>query len=580
MSLLTSDSIPVAPAETSPAASAPSSDDVSAFRHAVLDKLTYMVGKDPGHAQEHDWLVATALAVRDRVVDRWMDATRRTYRDGRKRVYYFSLEFLIGRLLFDALGNLGLTDDRARGAARARRRSRPAAQARARRRARQRRPGPARGVLHGEHGDAGDPRPRLRHPLRPRNLPAGVEGRLAARAPRGLAVVRQPVGVRAAGGHLHGELRRHRRHPAGRGRRDALGVGAGRERQCGGVRHPAHRLARTARQYAAAVVGARDGPVAAGRLQSRRPRRGARRPRPAGSDLAGALPQRRNGGRPRAAPAAGVLLRVRVAAGPAAPAQGAARRARIARRPRVDPVERHAPGHRSARADAAADRRPQHALGAGVEHHDVGVQLHEPHAAAGGAGDLAGVADGEPASAAHADRLSHQRAASRRPAFDGTRDRRRLPVVDLADRGEPQPADPDGSPRVPRVAPRQRRVGAAHGPDAADGVPQSARDPSGAHRQQDQRHHVPPLAVPGEPGADRAHRRRHRTAGPGRRQRARGAGAVRRRSVVPRALPRGAAQQQGGAGAARCRAPQRSASIRRRCSTCRSSASTSTSGSC
>ena len=68
-----------------------------------------MVGKDPGHAHEHDWLVATALAVRDRVVDRWMDATRHTYRDGRKRVYYFSLEFLIGRLLFDALGNLGIT---------------------------------------------------------------------------------------------------------------------------------------------------------------------------------------------------------------------------------------------------------------------------------------------------------------------------------------------------------------------------------------------------------------------------------------------------------------------------------------
>ena len=48
-------------------------------------------------------------AVRDRIVDHWVDATRKTYRDGRKRVYYFSLEFLIGRLLFDALGNLGLT---------------------------------------------------------------------------------------------------------------------------------------------------------------------------------------------------------------------------------------------------------------------------------------------------------------------------------------------------------------------------------------------------------------------------------------------------------------------------------------
>ena len=92
------------------AAGVKATDSVLAFRQAVLDKLTYMVGKDPGHARDHDWLVATALVARDHIVDRWVDATRRTYRDGRKRVYYFSLEFLIGRLLFDALGNLGITD--------------------------------------------------------------------------------------------------------------------------------------------------------------------------------------------------------------------------------------------------------------------------------------------------------------------------------------------------------------------------------------------------------------------------------------------------------------------------------------
>ena len=81
---------------------------VAAFSALIVHKLTYMVGKDPGHAREHDWLIATALAMRDQIVDRWIEATRRTYRDGRKRVYYFSLEFLIGRLLFDAISNLGL----------------------------------------------------------------------------------------------------------------------------------------------------------------------------------------------------------------------------------------------------------------------------------------------------------------------------------------------------------------------------------------------------------------------------------------------------------------------------------------
>ena len=83
---------------------------VAAFRSTVVDKLSFSVGKDPEHALDRDWLVATALTVRDRIVGHWMDSTRRTYREGSKRVYYFSFEFLIGRLLFDSLGNLGLTE--------------------------------------------------------------------------------------------------------------------------------------------------------------------------------------------------------------------------------------------------------------------------------------------------------------------------------------------------------------------------------------------------------------------------------------------------------------------------------------
>src|SRR5215475_3494904 len=99
----------VARIDTAIPARPPDGDAVAAFRAAVVDKMTYMVGRDTGFARDHDWLMATALAVRDRIIDRWRDATRRTFRDGRKRVYYFSLEFLIGRMLFDALGNLGLT---------------------------------------------------------------------------------------------------------------------------------------------------------------------------------------------------------------------------------------------------------------------------------------------------------------------------------------------------------------------------------------------------------------------------------------------------------------------------------------
>lgn len=89
--------------------STPDSADVDAFRQEILKKLIYAVGKDTRSASERDWFFATAFAVRDRIIDHWMDSTRRTYRTGSKRVYYLSLEFLIGRLLFDALGNLGLT---------------------------------------------------------------------------------------------------------------------------------------------------------------------------------------------------------------------------------------------------------------------------------------------------------------------------------------------------------------------------------------------------------------------------------------------------------------------------------------
>ncbi|MHA6493615.1 glycogen/starch/alpha-glucan phosphorylase [Pseudomonas borbori] len=85
-------------------------EEVAAFRASVLSKLTYSVGKDPEHAFDHDWFEAIALATRDRLVDKWMDHTRRVYRDGKKRVYYLSLEFLIGRLLFDSMSNLGIVD--------------------------------------------------------------------------------------------------------------------------------------------------------------------------------------------------------------------------------------------------------------------------------------------------------------------------------------------------------------------------------------------------------------------------------------------------------------------------------------
>ena len=80
--------------------------DKDGLKKALLGKLIYSVGKDPEHATHHDWFLATALAVRDRMVDGWMATTREIYGSDRKRVYYLSLEFLIGRLLAEGLRNL------------------------------------------------------------------------------------------------------------------------------------------------------------------------------------------------------------------------------------------------------------------------------------------------------------------------------------------------------------------------------------------------------------------------------------------------------------------------------------------
>ena len=78
------------------------------LRDRILDTLLHRIGKDERAAKHHDWLAAAIYTVRDQVIDQWMASTRAMHSVGAKRVYYLSLEFLIGRLLRDALSNLDL----------------------------------------------------------------------------------------------------------------------------------------------------------------------------------------------------------------------------------------------------------------------------------------------------------------------------------------------------------------------------------------------------------------------------------------------------------------------------------------
>jgi starch phosphorylase len=98
----------VKPVRSNQAATADAS--AQALRDSISRHLTYTVGKDAVAASQRDWLFALSMAVRDLLIERWMDTTRRIYQQDAKRIYYLSMEFLPGRTLSNALIALGLHD--------------------------------------------------------------------------------------------------------------------------------------------------------------------------------------------------------------------------------------------------------------------------------------------------------------------------------------------------------------------------------------------------------------------------------------------------------------------------------------
>ncbi|GAB1720201.1 MAG: alpha-1,4 glucan phosphorylase [Nitrosospira sp.] len=81
--------------------------DVSAIKQSLSNSLIYSVGKDTRTATDRDRFFAAAYMVRNRLIDRWMETMSSYYDNDVKRVYYFSLEFLIGRTLMNSVQNLG-----------------------------------------------------------------------------------------------------------------------------------------------------------------------------------------------------------------------------------------------------------------------------------------------------------------------------------------------------------------------------------------------------------------------------------------------------------------------------------------
>lgn len=78
---------------------------------SYLEHLEYTLGKDKYSATKYDSFNALAYAVRDHLVERWLDTQQAYYNADHKRVYYISMEFLMGRTLGNSLINLGLWND-------------------------------------------------------------------------------------------------------------------------------------------------------------------------------------------------------------------------------------------------------------------------------------------------------------------------------------------------------------------------------------------------------------------------------------------------------------------------------------
>jgi starch phosphorylase len=83
----------------------------AALKQAFLDNLLYVQGKFPALATAHDYYLALACTVRDRIMQRWISTAAAYTHQGSRTVCYLSAEFLMGPHLGNNLLNLGIQDE-------------------------------------------------------------------------------------------------------------------------------------------------------------------------------------------------------------------------------------------------------------------------------------------------------------------------------------------------------------------------------------------------------------------------------------------------------------------------------------
>jgi starch phosphorylase len=86
-------------------------DSISALEDSICQHVRYSLGKECHKLSGHDLFLAAALAVRDRLVDKMLRTEERYQKADAKRLYYLSMEFLMGRSLGNNLSNLRILDN-------------------------------------------------------------------------------------------------------------------------------------------------------------------------------------------------------------------------------------------------------------------------------------------------------------------------------------------------------------------------------------------------------------------------------------------------------------------------------------